>query len=354
MDIADICNCSKGSVRTGWTVCTVISLIISSVLIGVSLKKLSSVEYGIEYDRWAKELDDAAKQGGLHAGPPGYRFVKFPSTQISADLADTCVSADGLRVDFQVTFQYQMPFEFIRDAVEKYRDYKTWSQVVEAAGMSAIQHTCSEYDVTDFQSKRNAIQDTMFKNLGQKLEGKSIPGTNPTLGSGGDVTSANLVDPFDDDEDDVGVFALASSLQLKNVELPSQYKNAVAQKQRAEEDINLAKNQRVQQTTRAETEKQAAEQEAEKIMANAETGAAIILTEAQLKANETLFAFEKETQVLEQAKAKFNLTPNGVLAYMTNQLYASVEDLSVVVGEPARISRKDDLSQVENQPNTEL
>lgn len=354
MDIADICNCSKGSVRTGWTVCTVISLIISSVLIGVSLKKLSSVEYGIEYDRWAKELDDAAKQGGLHAGPPGYRFVKFPSTQISADLADTCVSADGLRVDFQVTFQYQMPFEFIRDAVEKYRDYKTWSQVVEAAGMSAIQHTCSEYDVTDFQSKRNAIQDTMFKNLGQKLEGKSIPGTNPTLGSGGDVTSANLVDPFDDDEDDVGVFALASSLQLKNVELPSQYKNAVAQKQRAEEDINLAKNQRVQQTTRAETEKQAAEQEAEKIMANAETGAAIILTEAQLKANETLFAFEKETQVLEQAKVKFNLTPNGVLAYMTNQLYASVEDLSVVVGEPARISRKDDLSQVENQPNTEL
>lgn len=354
MDIADICNCSKGSVRTGWTVCTVISLIISSILIGVSLKKLSSVEYGIEYDRWAKELDDAAKQGGLHAGPPGYRFVKFPSTQISADLADTCVSADGLRVDFQVTFQYQMPFEFIRDAVEKYRDYKTWSQVVEAAGMSAIQHTCSEYDVTDFQSKRNAIQDTMFKNLGQKLEGKSIPGTNPTLGSGGDVTSANLVDPFDDDEDDVGVFALASSLQLKNVELPSQYKNAVAQKQRAEEDINLAKNQRVQQTTRAETEKQAAEQEAEKIMANAETGAAIILTEAQLKANETLFAFEKETQVLEQAKVKFNLTPNGVLAYMTNQLYASVEDLSVVVGEPARISRKDDLSQVENQPNTEL
>jgi prohibitin 2 len=354
MDIADICNCSKGSVRTGWTVCTVISLIISSILIGVSLKKLSSVEYGIEYDRWAKELDDAAKQGGLHAGPPGYRFVKFPSTQISADLADTCVSADGLRVDFQVTFQYQMPFEFIRDAVEKYRDYKTWSQVVEAAGMSAIQHTCSEYDVTDFQSKRNAIQDSMFKNLGQKLEGKSIPGTNPTLDSGDVVTSTNLVDPFDEDEDDVGVFALASSLQLKNVELPYQYKNAVAQKQRAEEDINLAKNQRVQQTTRAETEKQAAEQEAEKIMANAETGAAIILTEAELKADETLFAFEKETEVLEQAKAKFNLTPNGVLAYMTNQLYASVQDLSVVVGEPARISRKDALSQVENQPNGEL
>ena len=162
------------------------------------------------------------------------------------------------------------------------------------------------------------------------------------------------MDPFDDDEDDeddVGVFALASSLQLKNVELPSQYKSAVAQKQRAQEDITLAENQRVQQTTRAQTEKQVAEQEVDKLKANADTGAEIILTEAKLKANETLFAFEKETQVLKQAKEKFKLTSNGVLAYMTNQLYASVEDLNVVVGEPARISRKDILSQVENEPN---
>jgi len=241
--------------------------------------------------------------------------------------------------------------------VEKYRDYKTWSQVVEFAGMSAIQHTCSEYNVTDFQSKRNTIQDSMFKNLGHKLEGKSIPGTNPSLGGGDEATSIKLVDPFDDDEDedededDVGVFALASSLQLKNVELPSQYKSAVAQKQRAQEDITLAENQRVQQTTRAQTEKQVAEQEVDKLKANADTGAEIILTEAKLKANETLFAFEKETQVLKQAKEKFKLTSNGVLAYMTNQLYASVEDLNVVVGEPARISRKDILSQVENESN---
>jgi len=33
-----------------------------------------------------KKLDDAAKMGGLHSGPPGFRFIKFPSTYITVDL----------------------------------------------------------------------------------------------------------------------------------------------------------------------------------------------------------------------------------------------------------------------------
>ncbi len=108
------------------TIClviTVIILIISIALLATSIKKLSSVEYGVEYDKWAKTLDDAAKSGGLHIGPVGFKFIKFPSTQISSDLADTCVSRDGLRVGFQVQFQYQMPAEWIADAVLKYRNF---------------------------------------------------------------------------------------------------------------------------------------------------------------------------------------------------------------------------------------
>lgn len=102
---------------------TVIILIISIALLATSIKKLSSVEYGVEYDKWAKTLDDAAKSGGLHIGPVGFEFIKFPSTQISSNLADTCISRDGLRVGFEVQFQYQMPAEWITDAVLKYRNF---------------------------------------------------------------------------------------------------------------------------------------------------------------------------------------------------------------------------------------
>eukprot|EP00551_Chaetoceros_affinis_P004833 CAMPEP_0203664260 /NCGR_PEP_ID=MMETSP0090-20130426/1709_1 /ASSEMBLY_ACC=CAM_ASM_001088 /TAXON_ID=426623 /ORGANISM="Chaetoceros affinis, Strain CCMP159" /LENGTH=322 /DNA_ID=CAMNT_0050527447 /DNA_START=200 /DNA_END=1168 /DNA_ORIENTATION=+ len=310
-------DCSSPAVRNIWIILFVCALIVSICLIATSLKKLTSLEYGVEYDRWAKTLDEAAKTGGLHAGPPGYYFIKFPSTQITTDLSDTCVSRDGLRVKFDVTFQYQMPEEYIIDAIESYRDFKTWSQVVEAVSESAVQHTCSDFNVTDFQSKRTVIQDAMQNSLKIKLEG-----------SASGIT-------------DDGVYAFANSLQLKNVELPQEYKDAISSKQRAEEDIALAKNQRRQETTKAQTEKLAAEEEARKILETAYNTGNVTIIEADLKAEETLFAFGKEKQVLLQAKDNFNLTANGILAYMTNQLYAkSTEKMSVSVGEPSRISRK--------------
>lgn len=304
-------------VKWGFKAIAVASVITAVILLAVSLKRLSSVEYGVEYDRLAKILDDAAKQGGLHTGPPGYRFIKFPSTQISAAVRDTCVSRDGLRVDLNVTFQYQMGAEYMVNAIEKYRDFQTWSWVVESAGQSAVQHSCSEFNITDFQTLRGQIQDAMFDNLRLKLEG-SLDGIT-----------------------DEGVYAIANSLQLEDIELPSAYKNAVADKQQAEEDIALAKNQRTQETTKARTERLAADEEARKILDTAENTKNITITEAQLKAQEILFAFEREKEVLVEAQQFFNLSPNGVLAYMSNQLYASVDSLHVTLGEPARVSRKD-------------
>ena len=83
------------------------------------LAKLRSTEYGLAYDVHLKELDNAAKTGGLHTGPPGYQFIKFPSTYVTIDLpVDSepsliCVSQDGLRVQFRVTFQFQMPQDLL-------------------------------------------------------------------------------------------------------------------------------------------------------------------------------------------------------------------------------------------------
>ena len=327
----EICDIKLTPAKVGFGACSIISIITCVALVAVSLKKLSSVEYGVQYDKWEKTLDDAAKQGGLHLGPPGYNFVKFPSTQITANLVNTCVSRDGLRVEIDVTFQYQMPVEYIVDAIENYRDFKTWSTVVEAAGNSAIQHTCSEFNVTNFQTKRALIQTAMQDNLQFKLEG-SVEG--------------KLQESLNGTLNDSGVYALATSLQLRNVELPEAYKNAIANKQRAEEDIALAGNQRTQETTKATTEKLAADEEARKILDSAYNTGNVTIIEANLKAQETLFAFSKETEVLLEAKDNFNLSPDGILAYMTNQLYSSAGGLDVTVGEPARISRKDQLSEL--------
>lgn len=89
--------------KIAWGIFVAFLLLLGIVLLATSLKKLNSTEYGVQYNVHSKQLDDAARTGGLHAGPPGYEFIKFPSTFVTVDLpSDICVSRNGLRVQFDV------------------------------------------------------------------------------------------------------------------------------------------------------------------------------------------------------------------------------------------------------------
>mmetsp|Transcript_32131 Transcript_32131/g.67539 ORF Transcript_32131/g.67539 Transcript_32131/m.67539 type:complete len:212 (-) Transcript_32131:148-783(-) len=200
----------------------------------------------------------------------------------------------------------------------KYQDYDKWANIVTQAGLSAIHHSCAEFAVTEFQNKRGIIQSTMESYLKLKLEGNE--------------TTA-----------EEGVNAIAISLQLTYVHLPKEYNTAVAEKQAAEEDIALAIAQRKQETTKANTNLLKAKEEARKIKDTANNEADVLLTEARLKAEETLYSFQKEAEALVEVKNKLNLTTEGVLAYLSNRLLSEATDLKVTTGEPAKLSRRDEL-----------
>jgi prohibitin 2 len=296
--------------------------VVFAVGIGVlvsSLKKVDNNEYGVQYQVHKKQLDDATKSGGLFLGPPGYKFIKFPSTHITVDMDDrTCVSRDGLRVRVSVTFQYRMTEENVLPAIVKYREFTEWAKVVEAAGLSALHHSCSEFEISNFQNQRGQIQATMQENVRLKLEGDPERGLE-------------------------GVYAMAVSLQLRNLELPYEYTAAISEKQSAEEDIALAQNQRKQEKTKAETNLLRAQEEARKIRDTAINEAEVLLTEATLKAEETIFSFEKEAETIVQVKQALNLTTEGVLAYLANTLLSEAQQLKITTGEPAKLSRSEEL-----------
>lgn len=303
-----------------WTTVALLALIGVILLLCVSFRKVEETEYGVRYARYKKELDDAAVSGGLFPGPPGFKMVKFPSTYLTADFDDrTCVSRDGLLIVFSVTFQYQMTAENVVPAILKYRNVLKWREIVEQAGLSAMHHSCGDFFISDFQNKRGEIQSNMLQNLKFKLEG------NP------------------DDESDGGIYALAISVQLRNLNLPKPYNTAVEEKQAAEEDIALAVAQRKQETTKTETELLKAREEARKIMNTANNEAEVLLTEAYLKANETTFAFEKEAETIVELKTALGLTTEGVLTALANQLYASTPNLKITAGEPAKLGRSEEL-----------
>jgi len=297
----------------------ILAVIVSIGLVSTSFKRLKSTEYGVEYDIFRKKIKDLADNGGLHAGPPGFRFIKVPSTFISEELeSETCVSKDGLAVIYSVRFQYQINENSIKPAIIKYRDFENWAKVVVSAGRRAVQHGCSEFSIANFQNKRDIIQTTMFNNLKGTLEGSNSTG-------------------------DRGVYTTAVSLQLLDLTIPFEYRSAVADKQSAEEDIQLAKNQRKQETTKALTELLAAKEQVRQILDTANNEANITVREAVLKAEEIELSFQTEAILIVNIKEALNLTTQGVLAYMANQLYENAPMLKVHATEPASISWKGEL-----------
>jgi regulator of protease activity HflC (stomatin/prohibitin superfamily) len=246
-----------------------------------------------------------------------FEFIKFPSTFISEDLQDTCLSRDGLSVEFKTTFQYQMTEKWLLPAIMRYRNFETWSMIVKSAAKSAIFHSCADYNITDYQKERGMLQDKMTEKIRIKLEGQG-----------------------DDVGNHTGVFAKLLSLQVKNLNLPERYSTSVAEKQTAKEDIALAVNQRKQEVTKAKTALLSSKEEARKIADTANNEASITLTQARLRAEEILYAFENEAETLVRVKDDLNLTVDGILSYLATSVLATASELRVSAQEPASFSQK--------------
>jgi hypothetical protein len=70
-DLRDLRLFDTGCKRFAWWTGLCCILIAVAIILGVSIKKVESTEYGIQYDVHTKYLKDSAYSGGLFIGPPG-------------------------------------------------------------------------------------------------------------------------------------------------------------------------------------------------------------------------------------------------------------------------------------------
>jgi len=301
-------------------------LITVLVLLGTSFQKLESKEFGVAYNTVQRSLAKDVKVDGLHTGSPFFRFIVYPSTFITVNMPEdlkhaddaTCVSKDGLVVKTEVSFQYTVDKAHIIKSMAEYREFKVFNEMVKAAGVSAVHHGCGEFPIQDFQGKRAAVQARMLEFFKQKIE-PSEDGSSP------------------------GLYSRAVDLQLRNVQLPTAYASAVSNKQSAEEDIELAKNQRTQSLTAANTQLLTARRTGEKTLDNARNSANIRRKEAEYKANATLLEYQTEAQTYATIKNDLQLTSEGFLAYMGNRAIESQKNPNLRVLEPATLSYREEL-----------
>eukprot|EP00241_Pyramimonas_parkeae_P004802 CAMPEP_0114250618 /NCGR_PEP_ID=MMETSP0058-20121206/14802_1 /TAXON_ID=36894 /ORGANISM="Pyramimonas parkeae, CCMP726" /LENGTH=365 /DNA_ID=CAMNT_0001364303 /DNA_START=228 /DNA_END=1325 /DNA_ORIENTATION=- len=326
------------------TTCTVlvlsfvVPLVVTAVaLIAVSLQRLESDQYGLEYDVHAKILRSKVQDEGLHNGPPGFSFIKYTSTFSSMRIPEdegtnySCVSGDGLMVNLTVMFQYLPDMKHLRELTERYRNEGRYRKVVRAAGVSAVNHGCGEFRVNQFQADRLSVQQRMFQYLKTKLEGSEV------------LSESNNTAVVAEEPTERGMFTFAISLSLENTVLPFRYQEAVAAKQSANEDIALAINQRKQRTTQAQTKLISARTQSEVIKIQAHENAAITIKNAEYKANGTLVTYKKEGEAYRDIVLELGMNVEGFLAYLGTRAVEKSKSPKLSVVEPAYGSYRGEL-----------
>ena len=77
------------------------------------------------YDNIAKVLKTEVKTGGLHSGPPGFKFIIFPGTFKTMEFENLkCLNKDGVQIELIVQFQYRAQIKHIRQLILNFQDFK--------------------------------------------------------------------------------------------------------------------------------------------------------------------------------------------------------------------------------------
>lgn len=291
----DLCKISTCVIIT-IIVCFLIALIVESV------SQISSTEVGIEYKTVVAELNPEIMTEGLRSHTPFSEIIRWPITYQTVETSLVCNSKDGIQILLDISFQYIPLKSSIYELTKQYGNFDNYQKIVVSNTESSIRHTCSDFTSVEYQQSRESVHTSLQVN---------IIGTLSKI-------KANVIE-----------------LQLRNVDRPDRYENSIAQTEDARSDINLAKNERLQNLTQVNTLLIEAKQNANKTLDLASAQARIILTKAELEANIITLWYNTRKNIYTNIKILHNFSIPNLLSYLQNQVFSSTGNM--VVSEPSKL-----------------
>lgn len=249
---------------------------------------------------------------GLHFSTPGFKFVKFPATFTTIVYDDLeCLNNDGVMIGLNISFQYRPLRDSIYALAIQFRNESAYKDVIELEGRSVVHIACSEFNTTEFQTNRAEFELRIRELMDQRVQ---------------------------------TFFTNISDVQVRNILRPTAFENAVMDKERAREDVNVVINMREQRITEAMTVLREAETNAAITINRANSDARVTLTRANAEALAILDEFEREADTYAQIVESQNLTIPGLLAYLgTRVIGESERQILGNMQEPAKASYVDEL-----------
>lgn len=293
---------------------TAATVIISVLLFGIVLAPfvlfdtVDETEYGLKYSRFNNRLiSENVYEAGRHYTGIFGTFLIFPKIQQTIEFSNNEANAitgrtsDGLAIVLDMSFQYQL----IKDQlVNLYREYgRSFEQVFIRTARDNIRDSASFYTAIEFFNNRSLIGTFMTEFIAQEFN--------------------------------ENYYADVPALQLRAIDLPDTFEDALERAEVARQEIEIARLQQQAALIRAETAilEADAQRNITLIEANATAQAFLIQIEAQAQAvNITLTAEREAYYALSQS---LNLTSAELLSFLWIQALQDIGEYGnlIIIGD---------------------
>jgi len=258
-----------------------VGVILTCILIPLSIQMVDQSQYGIAYNiHTCTAKSDVYNEGKYFLGVATTMFLYnriVVTMEFSGETAVQCLTFDGIQVVLAITFQYQLIEQELITVFFDYGEEWQLQDFLQVTARDSIRDTCATKTAQNFYEERGAIEQAM------------------TAALMSDVILARG-------------HVFVRLLQLKNVELPIELKTAIEEKQRSEQDIDNALNERAGELINARTKLETAKVEAQTLIIVSEAEASAVLTEAQEKATAITKVFENRGSVYKFIMSENNMS----------------------------------------------
>ncbi|CAH6421358.1 SPFH/Band 7/PHB domain protein [uncultured virus] len=287
-----------------------VAVLLTVVLIPVSIVVIENDEMALVYHNISKEFDrgQTPLEQGRYALQPGQHVFRFKRVYVlhqltGEDHAVQCVSADGLNLRLDITFQYRLQKDHLVDMFLEFG--RGYEPVIVLRARAAILDSCGEWTATDFYYNRQAVQTDMLIAVDRNLE---------------------------------LLYCDGGFLQLINVQFDTDFMNSLQNTQAAIQEISQALNERNQELIKAQTEVLRAQQWAAFTSTNANAEAQVVAAAAVAQAMSINTTLKAQTEAYSGITDALRLDGSGLINYIALQTMQGSGSLTVSVKSPAKFS----------------
>ena len=295
-------------------------IIVASVIVIYFIFAFDSVgynQYALNQNSLSQEIENKVYEKGFYHIGPINQFIKFPKTVQPIEFYGSYPldsrTKDGLLIHIQLSFQYKLRKA---DLIQLYGTFALeYENFFVSQARTTLRDVSSFYNAIEFFNNRTYIGDIMFEYLIQDL----------------DVMFADVV-----------------YFQLREIDLPDEFEEALKQVQIAQQQYQIALYEQEAAIIRAQTQIIEAQAEANitVVLAEADAEAYLINMEAQAEAlNITLTAERLAYYAMGQ---ELNLTSSELLALLWVMAIQEHNDSLLIIGADTPVLIETTLNTTEN------